>query len=742
MPGKPVRLQATTGGVTYPLYTGITDTWATQWTGEFYGTVALSCVDLFGYLQNMYINNPGYYTTLVSGDGGTHLYRLADPPTGSTIKDEIGATSGSAYNARAGAAGPLVTDMLPAVNMSPDGATPTGIATAATLPTGTDWAAEIWANHTQTPAARSYLWSNGYRDTDGVPPGVAVWVDTAGRPGFTEPGGTDHTAATAIADGNWRHLVLNYTNATATYTLYVNGVSVATNLGGGFAFPSGVTLIGMPTWATPACYGQLADFAVYGNTLTPTQIANHYAAAVFPAESVRRPRQPASARSWPSRPAPSTPATAPSSRSPPKATRSSPTSRRSNSPNKASCTSPSTAASTSAPGAPSTGPSPPPKPSPTPPAASPSSSSPQIATDTQDVYEQIQLQRDNGVTQTAGVINGPFGARTYQQSGLVNNTDAEVQGMAVWLAAQFALPVPRIRQIVVRPVSTAATGAAMLALLGLEIGAVVTVTRTAVRRTAFSYVCNVEGINIHVLPDTGDWNAELQLTPLAPYRAVDPRRQPPRLQHLPLLLGSRLALVDDPDRLRHPPQRHQHRMEHPARRQRRRRLPLRRHRLDQRAHLHEQLGVGRVAGRRLHPPRPGRLPPRCRVRRDRRHHRLHPARRLPAVRGGELLRRHQQRRHRQPHRNRLDRRGRAAQHRRRPALLHQLPGGLIMPLDGDDIYLALIAKADNALAANIAFLANASPTNADIVAQVRLLTRECQALIRMALGQLDTTDGT
>jgi hypothetical protein len=54
----------------------------------------------------------------------------------------------------------------------------------------------------------------------------------------------------------------------------------------------------------------------------------------------------------------------------------------------------------------------------------------------------------------------------------------------------------------------------------------------------------------------------------------------------------------------------------------------------------------------------------------------------------------------------------------------------------------LQVKAINALASNVTFLAIANPTSAQVTAQVKLLTRETSALIRLLLNQLADTAGT
>lgn len=54
----------------------------------------------------------------------------------------------------------------------------------------------------------------------------------------------------------------------------------------------------------------------------------------------------------------------------------------------------------------------------------------------------------------------------------------------------------------------------------------------------------------------------------------------------------------------------------------------------------------------------------------------------------------------------------------------------------------LTSKATAALAANVTFLAIASPSTAQVTAQVKALTRQVDALIKLQLSLLDDTTGT
>ncbi len=51
-------------------------------------------------------------------------------------------------------------------------------------------------------------------------------------------------------------------------------------------------------------------------------------------------------------------------------------------------------------------------------------------------------------------------------------------------------------------------------------------------------------------------------------------------------------------------------------------------------------------------------------------------------------------------------------------------------------------RTNQALALNATYLSTSSPSAAQVAAQVRRLTQECSALIRLVNGALDSTDGS
>lgn len=78
-----------------------------------------------------------------------------------------------------------------------------------------------------------------------------------------------------------------------------------------------------------------------------------------------------------------------------------------------------------------------------------------------------------------------------------------------------------------------------------------------------------------------------------------------------------------------------------------------------------------------------------------------------------------------------------------PAVTQQLLDAAVaahVPTPVEANRTTLANRASAALDANRTYLALTSPTNAQNLAQIRLLTRECTALIRLLLNRLDGTD--
>jgi len=67
---------------------------------------------------------------------------------------------------------------------------------------------------------------------------------------------------------------------------------------------------------------------------------------------------------------------------------------------------------------------------------------------------------------------------------------------------------------------------------------------------------------------------------------------------------------------------------------------------------------------------------------------------------------------------------------------------VILDVTAEAVTADINTKARQALTANATFLAVAAPTNAQTLAQVQRLTRECSALIRLLIGNDLLTENT
>ena len=536
IPGRPVQLRAVFSSTTYYVFTGVTDVWGMQWSAPSYSTVALLCVDLFAYLNNASMNSTLYPRTVIANGAATY-YRMGDPVGSNHVLDSVGTNTSLSLAGTVvlGAASALLNNVGTSVDLANGGSTPAG---AIYLPTtagftGTAYTFECWYNVTSWAGQTNYLFSQ-YAVNGGIG-GPIIQAQVNSLTGDFQWFHTDGTHTLQVvsnsaipADGLWHHLAFS----TGAPGIYIDGnivgLTITQNTG-----PTAVTPIGVhigtdsrygALGAVPAWPGKLQEVALYNTALTGGMIANDYfTGAAPPVESsgVRINRT----ATWMN--VPTSNASIDTGKSQVQAETQTLTSTTALSymqsveqtedgllfmstagqltfRSRDSVFSNVTSTVTFGDGGG---------------AQIPFELNPQVALDTQDVYEQVVLTRNNGNAQTAGSVTGQYGARTYTQSGLLSTNDTEVLDYANWLLNQFATPKQRIRQIVIHP-AVDLTGAATTALLGLEIGSVVTVTRSSLPGggTAFTQVSNVEGINFHLYPDTGDWNVELQLTPLAPGR--------------------------------------------------------------------------------------------------------------------------------------------------------------------------------------------------------------------------------
>ena len=219
-----------------------------------------------------------FYTTLVSVDGGSHLWRLDDDPASTAAADVLGSTTGRYGGAHAAAT------TAPLAGQGATGAAFDGATSAVTLPGVADqpgtnaYTFELWARPERVDGVYRFLISHE-ETVAGTREGTGVWLSKAGL-GFERWSGGHSTTidyATGLPLAKWSYVLASYDGA--TMRLYVNGVQVGSKATTApLSDVSGPTVLGAGAGASTGFYaGDLADAALYPLALARAHVAAHYA---------------------------------------------------------------------------------------------------------------------------------------------------------------------------------------------------------------------------------------------------------------------------------------------------------------------------------------------------------------------------------------------------------------------------------------------------------------------------------
>jgi hypothetical protein len=297
-PGRPIRIQATApGGSAQTIFQGYVDQWDQQYTNPSDAVAAVTASDAFKVLN--LINLPSYWEYQVREDGPTAWFRFDDGDAPTNPFETISGRSVGSWKTTAGAAttgastGSLVANDS-SVSAVLDGTDfieiPIGF-----LPFNVfDYLAktvECWISTSTTTDGKYgifYKPGNEYTLALGmvVTGGVGVIQGQIGSVGGVAQAYVE-TSSVTVNDGKPHHLVLRWDFNTSSHQLWVDGVLATTTTT--FSTISQAELdivVGKPyTSSATATYnmtsyfvGTIDELTLYSTVaLTSTQIAAHYA---------------------------------------------------------------------------------------------------------------------------------------------------------------------------------------------------------------------------------------------------------------------------------------------------------------------------------------------------------------------------------------------------------------------------------------------------------------------------------
>lgn len=214
------------------------------------------------------------YATEVAADSPLHWFKL-DETSGTSL-----ANAGSNGTALTKAAG-MTLNQADTISSGGKSAALDGSATSyasATSQFGQYPSAgatyEIWYKGTDASGTIA-RWGSGSTNY------WAIKVVSGGFVSFTRATQV-HTATSGVVnDGAWHHIVVNYTNATGTYNIYVDKTLVYTTTGASVPNLNANQTLFLGD-DTDSIIGKVDEFAVYTGVLSSTRINAHYNNAVVP----------------------------------------------------------------------------------------------------------------------------------------------------------------------------------------------------------------------------------------------------------------------------------------------------------------------------------------------------------------------------------------------------------------------------------------------------------------------------
>lgn len=289
VPMKRIRVRAVYGSTTYPIWCGYVESWPMVWPSEKTSFVDVTATDGFKLLQARTFGT--VYFEAVRADKPIAWFRLGDATGSTSVSSSIpGPVSGT--GAYAGTVGSGVT--LGAAAFMPfdptTGATFNGTTSAtiqvpffAANATGlTSFSVEFWISTTATGFPGQTVVSQGIN----LPEAWNVRLDTTGKVVFSvfdDPrfggGATGAVDSRAINDGARHHVVCTNNFGTQTANIYVDGVVGTPTVGSAFGGVVGPLMMGL-SYSGQTFAGTLQDVAVYPSELSGARVLAHYNAGI------------------------------------------------------------------------------------------------------------------------------------------------------------------------------------------------------------------------------------------------------------------------------------------------------------------------------------------------------------------------------------------------------------------------------------------------------------------------------